>query len=75
MVLSTHISYPHTRTYVLKLHRDAAPGDGQLLGRLEHVESGQQFPFQSGEELLACLAASAALLVESASTSSQEGST
>ena len=24
MVLSTHTSYPHTQTYVLKLHRDAA---------------------------------------------------
>jgi hypothetical protein len=55
MVLSSQSSFPHQRAYVLKLHRDASPRQGQLLGRLEHVASGHQYPFTSGEELLARL--------------------
>lgn len=69
MVLNTHTSYPHTRTYVLKLHRDATPA-GELVGRLEHVESGQQFPFNSGEELLACLIVSVAAVDQASEESS-----
>lgn len=56
MVLQKHPSFPATRSYVLKLHRDAAPEAGKLAGRLEVVHSGEQFDFASGEELLACLA-------------------
>lgn len=56
MVLNAHTSYPHTHTYVLKLHRDAAPREGRIIGRLEHVESGHQFHFNTAEELIACLA-------------------
>lgn len=59
MVLNTHTSYPHTHTYVLKLHRDAAPREGRIIGRLEHVESGHQFHFNTAEELIACLMQSA----------------
>lgn len=55
MVLSSHISFPHERAYVLKLHCDASPRQGRLLGRLEHVASGHQYTFTSGEELLARL--------------------
>lgn len=56
MILKTHPSFPATRSYVLKLHRDAAPSLGRLFGRLEHVATGEQMDFNSGEELLACLA-------------------
>ena len=54
MVLSSQISFPHERVYVLKLHADASP-QGRLHGRLEHVASGHQYTFTSGEELLARL--------------------
>jgi hypothetical protein len=56
MVLQKHPSYPASRSYVLKLHRDAAPEAARLAGRLEAVSSGEQFEFSNGEELLACLA-------------------
>jgi len=56
MVLQTLPSYPAARSYVLKLHRDAGPDSGRLMGRLESVLSGEHFDFTSGEELLACLA-------------------
>ncbi|HET9472967.1 MAG TPA: hypothetical protein VFO82_03685 [Steroidobacteraceae bacterium] len=55
MILSTNPSYPNARAYVLKLHRDARPGHGKFIGRLENVTTGEQFVFGSGEELLACL--------------------
>jgi hypothetical protein len=42
-------------TYVLKLHRDARPGLGRVMGRLENVTTGEQFVFASAEELLAGL--------------------
>jgi len=60
MILSTHPSYPSNRSYVLKLHRDAAPLHGKLIGRLENVATGEQFDFDSGFELLALLAREAA---------------
>jgi hypothetical protein len=55
MILKTQASYPQAASFVLKLHRDAAPADGRLIGRLEHVASGKQFTFNSAEELIACL--------------------
>jgi hypothetical protein len=55
MILNAQASYPHAQTYVLKLHRDSSPRQGRIVGRLEHVASGLQFHFSSGEELLACL--------------------
>ena len=61
MILDTQASYPHSQTYVLKLHRTAAPADGRIVGRLEHVASGHQFPFSSVDELIACLIIGAAL--------------
>jgi len=56
MILSTHPSYPSSRSFVLKLHRDAAPLQGKLIGRLENVLTGEQFDFCSGAELLDLLA-------------------
>jgi hypothetical protein len=56
MILATHPSYPSARTYVLKLHRDARPGIGKVIGRIENVTTGEQFVFGGVEELLACLA-------------------
>ena len=57
MILKTQASYPQTRSFVLKLHRDAAPAEGRLIGRLEHVATGKQLTFNNAEELIACLAA------------------
>ena len=56
MILSTHPSYPNALAYVLKLHRDARPGIGRVMGRLENVATGEQFVFANADELLACLA-------------------
>jgi hypothetical protein len=58
MTLKPHSSYPQALSYVLTLHRDAAPAEGRIVGRLEHVVSGRQFHFTTAEELLACLATS-----------------
>jgi hypothetical protein len=55
MILNTHATYPQSQSFVLKLHRDAAPAEGRLIGRLEHVASGKQFTFSTAEELVACL--------------------
>ncbi len=55
MVLQKQPSFPAARSYVLKLHRDAMPEAGKLAGRLEVIQSGEQFEFSSGEELLGCL--------------------
>lgn len=60
MILSAHPSYPNAMAYVLKLHRDARPGLGRVMGRLENVTTGEQFVFASAEELLACLSRDAA---------------
>jgi hypothetical protein len=54
MTLNSRTTFPNSRTYVLKLHRDARPT--QLFGRLESLASGQQCTFADGAELLACLA-------------------
>jgi hypothetical protein len=56
MSLSPEPSYPSTYRYVLKLHRDSAPAQGCLIGRVENVLSGQHFHFNSVDELLAGLA-------------------
>jgi hypothetical protein len=56
VILSMHPSYPNACAYVLKLHRDARPGLGRVMGRIENVTTGELFMFASAEELLACLA-------------------
>lgn len=60
MILAALPSYPSSRSYVLKLHRDARPQDGRVAGRLENVTTGEQFVFASVDELIACLARDAA---------------
>jgi hypothetical protein len=55
MVQNSLTNYPHARSYVLRLHRDAAPSDGMIMGRLEHVVSGRQYEFHSIEGLAACI--------------------
>lgn len=56
MTLHSIANYPNARSYVLKLHRDALPGLGRLIGRLEHIASGDHVDFDSGAELVAWLA-------------------
>lgn len=48
--------YPQARSYVLNLHRDAAPGQGLLRGRVTHIGNGDTAEFATGAELLAWLA-------------------
>jgi hypothetical protein len=60
MSLSTQASHPSRRSYVLKLHRDAAPESGLLFGRLENIATGHCFVFGSVAELLRCLASDTA---------------
>jgi hypothetical protein len=72
MILKTQASYPQAQSFVLKLHRDAAPAEGRLIGRLEHVASGRQFNFNSAEELIACLAKVAAPSEELAARAAPE---
>ena len=57
MILDTRTSYPHRRAYVVKLHRDSDPRNGQISGQVEHVTSGRTLHFNSAEQLLACLLA------------------
>jgi len=58
--LSTDPTYPQAWTYVLKLHREAAPAEGRIIGRLEHLASGRRLHFTSAAELIACLDAGTA---------------
>lgn len=60
MVLNAQPSYPHDKTFVLKLHESASPRDGRIVGRLEHVASGHQFLFASAADLVECLSKGAA---------------
>ena len=62
MTLQSTSHFPNRRCYVLKLHRDAIPAIGRLIGRLEHIASGEHVDFASGEELLTWLARHAAAL-------------
>jgi len=55
MVLNVNAEFPQCHTYVLKLRREAAPAEGRIAGRLEHVTTGHQCDFSSIEELLTCL--------------------
>jgi hypothetical protein len=64
VILNARPTYPTSRSYVLKLHRDAVPGRGRMVGRLENVSTGTQYEFTSEEELLACLVRDAATLRE-----------
>jgi hypothetical protein len=56
MILDARSTFPSTRSYVLKLHRDAEPERGHLVGRLENMSSGTCLEFASWEQLLLRLA-------------------
>lgn len=55
MTLNPLPDYPSSASYVLKLHRDAQPRQGQLNGRVVHMASGDSADFASAEALLAWL--------------------
>ena len=55
MTLDPLASHPSSRSYVLKLHRDARPQEGLVFGRLESMASGRSFAFANANELLRCL--------------------
>lgn len=52
MTLNPHPIYPAAGAYVLRLHRDANPADALLIGRIQHVASGEVADFASAAELL-----------------------
>jgi len=56
MTLDPRSNYPSTRSYVLKLHRDAQPQPGRFVGRLEHLASGRHVEFDSSDGLIDWLA-------------------
>ncbi|HSW18060.1 MAG TPA: hypothetical protein VLJ86_12600 [Ramlibacter sp.] len=60
MTLNPYPPYPAAGGYVLRLHRDARPAAGHLVGHIEHVASGACNDFISGEQLLDWLARHAA---------------
>ncbi|MBV8470713.1 MAG: hypothetical protein JOY60_12750 [Burkholderiaceae bacterium] len=55
MTLNPTPIFPAAGSYVLRLHRDSRPELGQLMGRIEHVVSGNSADFATGTELLAWL--------------------
>jgi hypothetical protein len=42
---------PHGRVFVVEFSNDADPCQGHLVGRVEHVDSGQSVRFATGEEM------------------------
>ncbi|HVY07202.1 MAG TPA: hypothetical protein VHB46_14610 [Burkholderiales bacterium] len=56
MTLNPQPNYPNSRSYVVKVHRDARAAGGEIAGRLENMASGHSFEFSTGEQLLACIA-------------------
>ena len=54
MTLDSQPKYPSTRSYVLKLYRDAK-GEA-IVGRVENMATGAHGEFNSGEQLLCWLA-------------------
>ena len=53
MILIDTPTYSSDHTYVVRLHRDARPRQGELQGRLEHLASGERIFFASGDALIA----------------------
>lgn len=60
MTLNPIPAHPSSLCYVLKLHRDSQPAQGQISGLLEHVGSGHAIGFADGEALVTALLAHAA---------------
>lgn len=59
MTLNRIPSHPSSLCYVLKLHRDSQPAQGQVSGLLEHVATGQSISFEDAGGLVAALLAHA----------------
>ena len=59
MTLNPVPSHPSSLCYVLKLHRDSQPAQGQISGLLEHLGTSRTIPFASAEALVAALLAHA----------------
>jgi hypothetical protein len=57
MILHIDTDHPASRSYVLKLHREAIPSKELIRGRLENMATGWVCNFTTGDELLACLTA------------------
>ena len=72
MVLANQPTYPQSRAYVLKLHCDAAPAEGQVSGLIENIATGKRFVFSSAEELIATLVRDAVDLRTQTDTSSAD---
>lgn len=60
MTLNPIASHPSSLCYVLKLHRDSRPTQGEISGLLEHVGTGRSIPFADAEALVTALLAHAA---------------
>jgi hypothetical protein len=60
MTLNAIPSHPSNLCYVLKLHRDSRPAQGQIAGLLEHVATGEARAFEDADGLVAALLAHAA---------------
>ena len=54
MPLSVDSKYPSRRAYVVKVRSDAKPDE--IAGRVENLVTGRQQEFDSGRELLQCIA-------------------
>ncbi len=52
MTLNAVPEYPAHRCYLVKLHRSAHPQGGRLIGRLEHIASGDHVEFDSAQALV-----------------------
>jgi hypothetical protein len=53
---SNQPSLPANRAFVVQIHADAQPEQGDCKGRVEHLTSMQATHFNSSEELLAFMA-------------------
>ncbi|MBV8123807.1 MAG: hypothetical protein JOY60_17220 [Burkholderiaceae bacterium] len=62
MTLNPHPTFSSSGSYVLRLHRDARPKEGVLIGRVQHVASGEWLDFASSKQLLDWLATHSASL-------------
>lgn len=60
MTLNPRPTYPAAGGYVLRLHRDARLAGDHLVGRIQHVASGDWTDFSSGAKLIEWLAQHAA---------------
>ena len=44
--------WQHKRSFVIKFSLDATPEEGRVIGRVEHVASGQTTRFESSDALV-----------------------